>query len=135
MPFTRTRDTRCAPEDEPERLWCNAAGEIEQRIANHGRRVERHEAVGFRIGPSDRAEVDGDVAHVRKGGADGLRDDARLPIREAWCAARRIIGQDMLRPRSFAATQRSIKPWNVMILSPIPRSSAAIATFGLLENE
>jgi hypothetical protein len=32
-------------------------------------------ATGLRIGPSDRADIDGDVAHVRTRGADGLRND------------------------------------------------------------
>ena len=64
------------PEDEPERLRRVATGEGEQRVADRDRRGERHAVAGFRVGPADRAEVHGDVAHVRPRGADRLRDDA-----------------------------------------------------------
>src|SRR5258708_3241339 len=67
---------RGPPEDEAERLWRNATSETKQRIAEHDRRGELHAAAGFRIGPPDRAEIHGDVPHVRPRSADGLRDDA-----------------------------------------------------------
>src|ERR1019366_8162049 len=70
------RHPRDPPEDEPERLWHGTTGEDKQRVADHDRRGERHAAAGFRIGPSDRGDVQGDVAHVRPRGVDGLRDDA-----------------------------------------------------------
>ena len=68
--------SRGPSEDEPERLWRGAMDEAEQRVADHCRRGARHAAACFRIGPSDRAEVDDDVANIRPRGADGLRDDA-----------------------------------------------------------
>ena len=64
------------PEDEPERLWRGATGKAAQRGADHGGCVERHASAAFRIGPSDRAEVHGDVAYIRPRGPDSLRDGA-----------------------------------------------------------
>ena len=120
-----------SPKDKAERLRRGATGETEQCIAENGRRGKRHATIGFRIGPSDRAEIDGDIVHVRPRGADGLRDDA-FAIDPASRGGGTRIGADgdlrlLLRP---ATARRPCWCGRAKQCSLITRRALHIVTLG-----
>jgi hypothetical protein len=70
-----THFARAPARSEPERLRRSATADPGQRVADRGRCAEYLTIAGSRIGPSDRAEIHGDDARVRKTHI-GRHDDA-----------------------------------------------------------